>query len=122
MALSSRFQKLVADAKTRISEITASEASERQKGGSLLIDVREADDFSKEHAKDAIHLSRGVIELKIEQVAPETSTPIVCYCGGGSRSALVADNLQKMGYTNVVSMAGGFKSWKELGLPTEKEV
>jgi phage shock protein E len=118
MPQSPRFQKLVADAKSRITEISAAEASERQKSGSVLIDVREAEDFAKEHAKGATHLSRGVLELKIEEHVPDTTTPIVCYCGGGSRSALAADSLQKMGYSNVVSMAGGFKAWKEQGLST----
>jgi rhodanese-related sulfurtransferase len=118
-ASSSRFQALVGDAKKRIREVSASQARDRQQEGAILIDVREKDDFMKEHAAGATHLSRGVIELKIEELAPDTTTPIVCYCGGGSRSALVADNLQKMGYTNVESLAGGFKAWKEQGLPTE---
>ena len=69
-------------------------------------------------AKGAIHLSKGVVELGIEETVPNVSTPIICYCGGGSRSALAADNLQKMGYTNVASMAGGFRAWKNEGLPT----
>ena len=82
------------------------------------MDVREAEEFAKEHAAGAVHLSRGVIELKIEEAAADLAAPIVCYCGGGSRSALVADNLQRMGYTNVASLAGGFKAWKDQGLPT----
>jgi phage shock protein E len=118
MPLSQRFQQLAADAKSRIREVTAKAAAEQQKSGALLVDVREAEEFAKEHALGAIHLSRGTIELKIEQHAPEMATPIVCYCGGGNRSALVADNLQKMGYTNVTSLAGGFKSWKDERLPT----
>ncbi len=117
MALTSRFQKLAADAKTRIKEITAKEASDQLKEGALLIDVRETEDFSKEHVTGAVHMSRGTIELKIEEMVPDTTSPIICYCGGGSRSALAADNLQKMGYANVASLAGGFKSWKEEGLP-----
>jgi len=115
---SPRFQKLAAEAKTRIREISAAEASQQQQAGALLIDVREADEFAKGHAKDAIPLSRGVIELKIEDVAPDLATPIVLYCGGGSRSALAAENLQRMGYTNVASLAGGFKAWKDQGLAT----
>jgi phage shock protein E len=118
MSHSQRFQQLAADAKSRIREVTAKAAAEQQKSGALLVDVRETEEFAKEHALGAIHLSRGTIELKIEQHAPEMATPIVCYCGGGNRSALVADNLQKMGYTNVASLAGGFKSWKDEGLPT----
>ena len=118
MPHSQRFQQLAADAKSRIREVTAKAAAEQQKSGALLVDVREAEEFAKEHALGAIHLSRGTIEMKIEQHAPDMATPIVCYCGGGNRSALVADNLQKMGYTNVASLAGGFKSWKDDGLPT----
>ena len=113
---SPRFQKLAADAKSRIREISPAEASQRHQEGALLIDVREDEEFAKEHAQGAVHLSRGVIELKIEDVAPDMATPIICYCGGGSRSALVADNLQRMGYTNVASLAGGFKAWKDEGL------
>jgi phage shock protein E len=116
VAQSPRFQKLAAEAKSRVHEVSAAEASQRQKEGAMLIDVREAEEFAKGHAKGAVHLSRGVIELKIEELAPDTATPIICYCGGGSRSALVADNLQRMGYTNVASMAGGFKAWKDQGL------
>jgi len=107
-----RFEKLAAEAKSRIREISVAEAIQRQQAGAMLIDVREAEEFAQQHLPGAIHLSRGVIELKIEQQAPDTATPIVCYCGGGYRSALVADNLQRMGYTNVASMAGGFKAWK----------
>jgi len=118
MAQSARFQKLVADAKTRIREISPAEASQQQQQGALLVDVREADEYTKEHAPGAVHLSRGTVELKIEQHAPDMATPIMCYCGGGGRSALVADNLQKMGYTNVASVAGGFRAWKDQNLPT----
>ena len=86
-------------------------------GRAVLVDIREADEFAKEHAQGAIHLSRGTIEMHIEKHAPDLAAPLVCYCGGGNRSAFVADNLQKMGYTNVVSLTGGFKSWKEQCLP-----
>src|SRR5262245_59467770 len=110
-----RFEKIAKEAKTRIKEISASEAAQRQAEGALLVDVREREEFSKEHAAVAIHLSKGVLEMKIEEAAPDATTPIVCYCGGGNRSALAADNLQKMGYTNVFSMTGGFKAWKEAG-------
>jgi rhodanese-related sulfurtransferase len=113
-----RFHDLVANAKTRIREVTPEEA-QRAADNALLIDVRESEDFQKEHAKGAVHFSRGVLEWKIEGVAPDVNTPIICYCGGGSRSALAADSLQKMGYTNVASMAGGFKAWREKGLPTD---
>jgi len=114
-----RFEKLAADAKTRIQETTADEAAERRSLGAVLIDVREADEFLKEHAAGATHLSKGMLEVKIEEAVPNPQSPIVLYCGGGNRSALAADNLQKMGYKNVWSLAGGFKAWKEAGLPTE---
>lgn len=119
MAGSPRFHQIVADAKTRIKEVPAATALQQQQAGALLIDVREAGDFAKAHAKDALGLSRGVIELKIEETAPNLDQPILCYCGGGSRSALVAESLQRMGYTNVASVIGGFKAWKDQGLPTE---
>jgi phage shock protein E len=116
--MGARFKQLADDAKTRIREVSAKQASEEQAKGAVLIDVRENDEFAAGHAKNAIHLSKGVIELHIEDAVPNTSTPIICYCGGGSRSALSADNLKKMGYTNVASMAGGFRDWKNEGLPT----
>jgi rhodanese-related sulfurtransferase len=116
---SPRFKKLADDAKTRVKEVSPTEAAKQQAAGAVLIDVREDPEFAKQHAKDAKHLSKGVIELKIEETVPDVTKPIICYCGGGSRSALAADNLQKMGYTNVASMAGGFKAWQEAGLPTQ---
>jgi len=114
-----RFMKLAADAKAHVKEVTVDEARQRQEAGSMLIDVREAEEFEKEHAAGAVHLSKGTLEMKIEQQAPDTATPIVLYCGGGNRSALSAENLQRMGYTNVASMTGGFKAWKDKGLATE---
>lgn len=114
-----RFHQLVNDAKSRIQEISAGDAAKRQAAGAVLIDVREADDFAKEHAAGAVGLSKGVVELKIEERVPDVNAEIICYCGGGSRSALVADNLQKMGYKNVKSLTGGFKSWREQNLPTQ---
>jgi phage shock protein E len=119
MSETNRFKRLTDDAKTRVREISPATAAEQQSKGAVLIDVRESEDFAAAHAKGAIHLSKGVIELKIEHTVPDVETPIICYCGGGSRSALAADNLQKMGYTNVASMAGGFREWKNAGLPTE---
>jgi phage shock protein E len=112
-----RFKALTDDAKTRVREVSAAEAAQAQANGAVLIDVREADEYDKEHVQGALHLSKGVVELRIEENVPDVATPIVCYCGGGSRSALAADNLQKMGYTNVASMVGGFKGWKVAGLP-----
>ena len=118
MAHSSRFDQLAAKAKSRIREVSAQEANQQRKEGAILIDVRETEEFAKGHAEGAVHISRGVLELRIEQAVPEVSTPIICYCGGGMRSALAAESLQKMGYTNVASMAGGMKAWNQEGLPT----
>jgi rhodanese-related sulfurtransferase len=115
-----RFKKLADDAKTRVPEVTPKIAAEQQSQGAKLIDVREDQEFAKEHVKGAIHLSKGVLEWKIEDEVPDTATPIICYCGGGSRSALAADNLKKMGYTNVSSLSSGFRGWQEAGLPTDK--
>ena len=112
-----RFAQLAADAKTRVREVSPLEACQQQAQGAVLIDVREREEFEPGHAAGAVHLSKGILELRIEEVIPDAATPIICYCGGGSRSALAADNLQKMGYTNVASMAGGLKAWKNEGLP-----
>lgn len=117
MSTPTRFQKLVQEAKARIAEISAEEAAREVDRGALLIDVRENEDWQAAHVPGAVHLSRGTIELEIEEAAPALHTPIICHCGGGSRSALVAESLQRMGYTNVKSMAGGFKAWKAAGLP-----
>jgi phage shock protein E len=119
MPHSPRFEQLVNDVKSRVKEISPSEARDRQVAGAVLIDVRETEEFQKSHAVGATHLSRGVLELKIEQAAPDLATPIICYCGGGSRSALAAESLQKMGYTNVASLETGFRGWQQAGLPTE---
>jgi rhodanese-related sulfurtransferase len=117
-----RFQKLVAEAKKNITEISPTDARRQtERDEALLIDVREENDWHEGRAKGAKHLSRGVIELEIEEHVPDLKTPIICYCGGGSRSALVAESLQKMGYENVRSLAGGFRAWKEAGLPNEKD-
>ncbi|MEX2317689.1 MAG: rhodanese-like domain-containing protein [Pirellulales bacterium] len=116
MAQPSRFQRLAAEAKSHVREVSPEEASRDLAAGAVLIDVRESEEFARAHAAGAIHLSRGVLELKIEEVVPDVATPILCYCGGGSRSALAAESLQRMGYTNVTNVAGGFKAWKEKGL------
>jgi rhodanese-related sulfurtransferase len=116
-----RFQKLVAQAKEKITEISPADAqAQAESGAAVLIDVREETDWRQEHAKGAKHLERGSIELEIEEQVPDLKTPIICYCGGGSRSALVAESLQKMGYENVRSVAGGFRAWKGSGLPSAK--
>lgn len=116
MSTPNRFHKLVQDAKSRITEISAADAAREVERGALLIDVREPEDWQEGHASGAVHMPRGTIELEIEEKAPSLDIPIVCHCGGGSRSALVAESLQKMGYTNVKSLAGGFKAWKQAGL------
>lgn len=119
MAEPNRFQKLVAQAKQRITEISAENARREMEGAdAVLIDVREESDWRESHAEGARHLSRGEIELEIEEQIPDLKKPIICYCGGGSRSALVAESLQKMGYENVRSLAGGLRAWKEASLPT----
>ena len=117
-----RFLKIVEDAKTRVRETNVDETKARMDRGDkfVLVDVREESEFQKDHLPGAVHLGKGVIERDIEQKVPDLNTPLVLYCGGGFRSALAADNLQKMGYTNVISMDGGWKRWQELGYPTEK--
>jgi rhodanese-related sulfurtransferase len=122
MAQPNRFQRLVADAKKQVTEISPDDAQQQtERGGAVLIDVREEEDWREDHVKGAKHLPRGVIELEIEEQVPDPKTPIICYCGGGSRSALVAESLQKMGYENVRSLAGGFRAWKEACLPSLTE-
>jgi len=114
-----RFQKLVLAAKEKIKEISPNDAArELESGNATLIDVRADADWKAGHARDAKHLERGEIELEIEEQIPDLDQPIICYCGGGSRSALVTESLQKMGYRNVRSMKGGFRGWKAAGLPT----
>jgi len=113
-----RFQKLVVQAKQNITEISAADARKQaETGDAILVDVREESDWRDGHAEGAMHFSRGIIELEIEEQIPDATKPIICYCGGGSRSALVAESLQKMGYENVRSIAGGMRAWKEAGLP-----
>ncbi|HKO44171.1 MAG TPA: rhodanese-like domain-containing protein [Pyrinomonadaceae bacterium] len=117
MKHSEGFLKLVNDAKTRIREVTVAETQQRLKVNSKakLIDVREDNEWQAGHAAGAEHLGKGIIERDIEEEVPNKSTELILYCGGGFRSALVADVLQQMGYTNVFSMAGGWKAWKESG-------
>ena len=116
------FLKLVNDAKKRIRETNVDEVKARLDRGEkfALIDVREESEYAKDHLPGAIHLGKGVIERDIEQRVPDPKTSVVLYCGGGFRSALSADNLQKMGYTNVLSMDGGVRGWREKGLPMQK--
>ena len=123
MAHSPQFLKLVNDAKKRVKETNVAEVRQRMEGGEkfLLVDVREDNEWAAGHLPGAVHMGRGVIERDIETRVPETSMKMVLYCGGGFRSALVADNLQKMGYTNVESMDGGWKGWVAAGLETAKD-
>ena len=115
------FEKLVADAKKNIIEISPEDVSAKlQNAEAAIVDVREKDEWDEAHIPHAIHMSRGTIELDIEEKVPDPNAMIICHCGGGGRSALAAETLQKMGYKNVRSMAGGFKAWKAAGLPTTK--
>jgi rhodanese-related sulfurtransferase len=116
------FLKICTAAKAAVKECTASDVKARRAAGEAftLVDVREESEFAAGHAAGAVHISKGVIERDIEKLAPDPAAPLVLYCGGGFRSALAADNLQKMGYTNVVSMDGGWRAWLDAGLPTEK--
>jgi phage shock protein E len=117
-----RFEKLVAEARKNITEISPAEAAEKAKNGeAVIIDVREQDEWDEGHIPDAMHLSRGTIELDIEEKAPDQNALIICHCGGGGRSALAAESLQKMGYKHIRSMAGGLKAWKAAGLLTTKQ-
>ncbi|PYX34330.1 MAG: sulfurtransferase [Acidobacteria bacterium] len=117
-----RFLKIVEDAKTRVKETTVDETKARMDRGDkfVLVDVREESEFQKDHLPGAIHLGKGVIERDIESKVPDLNTPLVLYCGGGFRSALAADNLQKMGYTDVISMDGGVRGWREKGYAMTK--
>ncbi len=117
MKHSQGFLKVVNDAKSRIRELTVDETKQRLKANrdAKLIDVREDNEWQAGHAAAAEHLGKGIIERDIEATVPDKSTELILYCGGGFRSALAADVLQTMGYTNVFSMAGGWKAWKDSG-------
>ena len=122
MTHAARFLALVNDAKKRIKETNVADMKRRMDAGEkiVLVDVREESEWAQGHLPGAMHLGKGIIERDIEQRVPDTNAKIVLYCGGGFRSALTADNLQKMGYTNVESMDGGWKGWIGAGLPTQK--
>jgi rhodanese-related sulfurtransferase len=124
MTHSPRFLQLVADAKTRVRETTTDEVKARLDRGEkfLLVDVREESEWAKDHLPGAVHAGKGVIERDIEELAPDPATPMVLYCGGGFRSALAADNLQKMGYSDVISMDGGIRDWRQKGYPLTQGV
>ena len=117
------FLKVVNDAKTRVKESDVREIKARLDRGEklILVDTREESEWAHGHLPNAIHLGKGVIERDIEKQVPDKAAPLVLYCGGGFRSALAADNLQKMGYTNVISMDGGWRGWNEAGFPTAKD-
>ena len=118
-----RFSKIVNDAKSRVKETTVDEVKQKLDHGDkvLLVDVREESEFAKDHLPGAIHLGKGVIERDIEARVPDVKTPMILYCGGCFRSAMAADNLQKMGYTNVISMDGGVREWREKNYPMTRE-
>ena len=119
--MATRFENLVTEAKKNVDEISPQKAAEAaEKDGALIIDVRDPDESQAAYVPNAKTISRGTLEIEIEELAPDTSTPIICYCGGGGRSALAAESLQRMGYTNVKSMTGGFKAWRAEGLPIER--
>jgi rhodanese-related sulfurtransferase len=117
-----RFLRIVDEARKRVQEITVDEVKAKSDRGEkfLLIDVREDNEYAKDHLPGAIHLGKGIIERDIEERVPDLKTPMILYCGGGFRSALAADNLQKMGYTQVISMDGGIRGWREKGFPLTK--
>ena len=123
MKHSEGFLKVVNDAKSRIREVTVDETRARLKADNSvrLIDVREDNEWEAAHAAGAEHLGKGIIERDIEADVPDKATELILYCGGGYRSALAADVLQQMGYTNVFSMAGGWKAWKDSDLPMTKD-
>jgi len=119
---SPRFLKIVEDARKRIREVTIDDVKAKLDRGEkfLLIDVREESEYAADHLPGAVHLGKGIIERDVEDRVPDPNTPMVLYCGGGFRSALAADNLQKMGYTQVSSMDGGIRGWREKGFTLSK--
>ena len=118
-----RFLQIVNDAKSRVKETNVDQVKQKLDRGEkfMLVDVREESEFAKDHLPGAIHLGKGVIERDIEARVPDLNAPLILYCGGGFRSALAADNLQKMGYTNVISMDGGVRGWREKDYPMTKD-
>lgn len=115
------FLAAVADAKSRVKEITIDEYRVLPAADHTLIDTREDNEWAAGHAAGAVHLSKGIIERDIEAAFPDKSAQLVLYCGGGYRSALAADAIQRMGYTGAISLDGGWRAWNEAGLPTEKD-
>lgn len=119
---SPRFLKIVEESRGRVRETTVDEVKAKLDRGEkfVLVDVREDNEWAKDHLPRAVHLGKGIIERDVEEKYPDMATPMVLYCGGGFRSAMAADNLQKMGYSNVISMDGGIREWREKGYPLEK--
>ena len=115
------FLEIAEDARSHVTEISVGETLEKVENGATLIDVREDNEFEAGHARGATHIGRGVIERDIIGKFPDKNQELILYCGGGYRSALAADNLQKMGYTNVLSMAGGWTAWTEADAPTAED-
>ena len=114
------FLAIVNDAKSRVKEVNIEQYQQMADQDHILIDTREDSEWQAGHAKGAVHLSKGVIERDVEKTIPDKSKTLVLYCGGGFRSAMASDNLQKMGYQKVISLDGGWTAWNEAGLPTEK--
>jgi rhodanese-related sulfurtransferase len=123
MAHAAKFLALVNEAKKHVKQTNVTDVKSRMDSGEkfMLVDVREESEWARGHLPGAIHLGKGIIERDIEQRVPDPSAKVILYCGGGFRSALAADNLQKMGYLNVESMDGGWKGWLDAGLPTQKD-
>jgi len=121
MEHSKEFLQIAEAAKSRVTEISVEETLERIEDKATLIDVREDNEFAAGHAAGAAHMGRGIIERDIVGKFPDKNTELILYCGGGYRSALAAVNLQQMGYTNVLSMAGGWAAWQEAGAPVQEE-
>ena len=123
MPHSGDFLRLVDDAKKRVRQTDVHDIKRRLDANEkfILVDVREDSEWARGHLPGAIHLGKGIIERDIEKVAPDHGAPLVLYCGGGFRSALAGDNLQKMGYTNVLSMDGGWSGWLGAGYPTAND-
>jgi rhodanese-related sulfurtransferase len=119
---SPRFLKIVEDARSRVNEISLEDVKAKLDHDEtfLLVDVREESEYAADHLPGAVHLGKGIIERDIEKRVPDPATPMVLYCGGGFRSAMAADNLQKMGYTNVLSMQGGIRGWRERSFPLSR--
>lgn len=117
------FEKLCEEARKNVTEVSIQQVKEMMDNGTvpLVIDVREESEFGKDHLPGAKHIGRGVLERDIETIIPDKNTPMVLYCGGGYRSALAAESIQKMGYTGVLSMDGGYRGWSEANYPLVKE-